>query len=147
MIFDHLDEAEHARNNIVAETIEDTKPSRWTTFGNASYEAHDDSIVMRGPNYIFVEIDCKPATETEFSINVDHAGVANMQLQFFTVGGTAISEPAIQDISGMVRKIAKVRAIAPAGTSKVRVLMYSPQSGDAVIFMNPTVRMRYRAKL
>lgn len=138
---DYIDDNKHS---ATLEITEDRRPTNWKTSGSASYDIRGDAIVMHGPNYIFVENDCKLCIEAEFSISLQRAGIANMQLLFLSPAGTAISEPTVQSISEMEGKVARVRAAAPPGTSKVRALIYSPQTGDVATFTNPIVRIRLK---
>lgn len=139
-----LDYVAENKRSTTFEIVEDQRPTSWKTSGSASYDIRGDTVVMHGPNYIFVENDCKLCIDVEFSISLQHAGIANMQVLFLGAVGTPISEPIVQSISGADGKVARVRAAAPPGTSKIRALIYSPQSGDVATFTNPMVRIRRR---
>jgi hypothetical protein len=140
-LLDRTDNGGREATAAAAETVKNVSPNQWLTQGKASYELRGDTILMRGPNDIYADIDCPTGTEAEFSIDLDHAKIANMQLIFLDDKGGAISAPVIQDLSAMENKPERLSAVSPPGTSKVRVLIYSPQPGEAVTFKNPILRM------
>lgn len=131
-------------NRVAAETVEEVRPSSWRAAGGASYDVHGDAVVMRGPNFIFLERGCDQCAAADFSIDVQRAGTANVQLLFLDSNEAAVSQPTIQTISEMTGKIAQVSATAPPGAAKIRILVYSPQSGEAVTFANAVFRSRAR---
>jgi hypothetical protein len=144
-ILDYLDyarEEQSQADSIFAQVI---RPKNWGTSGGASYSVQGDTFVMHGPNYIFTETDCKPSVEAEFSLALQHAGAANIELLFLGPTRIPVSEPAIQDISGVDKKVVDLRAVAPPGTAVVRALIYSPRS-DAITFSDPTVRLHLKAR-
>lgn len=140
-ILGYLDDLRVTR---AAETVEEVRPNSWRTSGGASYDVQGDAIVMRGPNFIFFERGCDQCAAVDFSIDVQRAGTANVQLLFLDSNEAAVSQPIIQTISEMTRKVAQVSATAPPGAAKVRILVYSPRSGEAVTFANAVFRSRGR---
>jgi hypothetical protein len=118
-------------------------PAVWRTFGKASYGIRGDTIVMRGPDNIYTETECDSSKcEVEFSIFIEWADAANLQLLFFDLRGTALAEPAIETITDARGRTVEIRAFTPPRTKTVRAIIYSPQQGDAVVFRDPVVRVR-----
>ena len=142
-VLDYTDDTKREPSSTTSRKIEDIRPTSWKKSGGASYDVRGGYIVMHGPNYIYIETDCKQCSKAEFSISLQNASIANMQLLFLNLAGTAASEPAVQNLSGMGGKVIELRAAAPPGTSRIRALVYSPQSGDVATFTDPILRIEH----
>jgi hypothetical protein len=124
-------------------TIKELRPTSWKTAGKASYETRDGVVVMRGPDYIYVEIECEVnVCRIEFSTFVERAEIVNIQFVFFDVRGGTLDEPAIKDLSNVRNQMVELTDTAPDLTRKIRLLIYTPKEGEAVAFSNPILRLR-----
>ena len=95
---------------------------------------------MQGPGQIFNLLDCTSASSTVgFSILVERASVANIQLIFFNADGAAIGDPIIQTLNATALGPTKISGKSPPGTASVRALIYSPQMGEAAAFKDPVI--------
>jgi hypothetical protein len=102
-------------------------------------------VIMQGPNHIFTQLQCGSLdsdinfseSEVKFSIFLERAGEANMQLMFRNAQGNPIGEPAVQDLGGMTKRMVELRAKTRPGTRTVQALIYSPRGSEAAVFNDP----------
>ncbi|HTE75113.1 MAG TPA: hypothetical protein VK653_00040 [Xanthobacteraceae bacterium] len=126
-----------------AATVE-VSPISWQTAGAASYELQNGSVVFNGPDNIYVELPCGSlVSKIRFSVFVEHAYSANLQLQFISKEIGAIGQPLIQDISGITQKTVEIRSNTRQGAGLIRALIYSPENrSEAVIFKDPFIECK-----
>ncbi len=126
-----------------AATVE-MRPSSWQTVGAASYEIQNGSVVFNGPDYIYIEIPCGSLVSTiRFSMFVDHAELANLQLHFISKEMGSIGAPLIRDIDGTVQKTVEISSNTRQGAGLIRALIYSPQQkAKVVVFRDPFIECR-----
>jgi hypothetical protein len=121
-----------------AATVE-MRPTSWQTAGAASYELQNASVVFNGPDYIYIEVPCGSfASKIRFSVFVEHADSANLQLHFISREIGPIGQPLIRDIAGISQKTVEIRSDTRQGAGLIRALIYSPENkSGAVVFKDP----------
>ena len=136
-----LDYSGASDQKLQQSATKEVRPTSWQTFGRASYQIEDGTVTMQGPDQIFNLLECGSVTSSvDFSIFVESAGVANMQLMFVNPLGGMIGDPAVQALSEKTRGKTTVHGNTPAGTRMVRALIYSPQGGKVVVFEDPAIK-------
>jgi hypothetical protein len=126
-----------------AATVE-VSPISWQTAGAASYELQNGSVVFNGPDYIYVEVPCGSlVSKIRFSVFVERAHSANLQLNFISKEIGPIGQPLLQDISGIIQKTVEIRSNTRQGAGLIRALIYSPENrSEAVIFKDPFIECK-----
>jgi hypothetical protein len=126
-----------------AATVE-MRPTRWQTAGAASYELQNASVVFNGPDYIYIEVPCGSfVSKIRFSVFVEQADSANLQLHFISKEIGEVGQPLIQDLGGISQKTVEIRSSTRQGAGLLRALIYSPENkSGAVVFRDPFVECR-----
>lgn len=122
----------------------EVRPTTWQTSGEASYEIRNDSVAFSGPDYIYNEVACGSLdSKIRFSIFVEHAGRANLQLQFISKENGPIGEPVVTDIEGIRNQAVEIRADTRRGAGLIRAIIYSPEHiSEVVVFNNPFIECK-----
>ncbi len=119
------------------------RPTTWKATGGASYEIRDGMVVFHGPDYIFNQTNCGSlVSNIKFSIFIERADEANMQLTFLNAAVGTIGEPQIQTITGMTNQIAELRSLTRQGANIIQAMIYSPRQTDTVIFKDPFIECK-----
>jgi hypothetical protein len=119
------------------------RPTTWKTSGGASYEIRNGMVIFRGPDYIFNQVYCGSLmSNIKFSIFIERADEANMQLTFLNAAAGTIGEPQIQTITGMTNQIAELRSLTRQGANIIQAVIYSPRQTGTVVFKDPFIECK-----
>ena len=121
---------------------DDVRPNTWETTGKVTYQTTDNTVSMRGPNYIYVERECLVSScAVQFIIEIERADAANIGLLFLSGQRSPTSKPVTREISGMKNALADIKVVTALGTKKVQAFVYAPTSNDMVVFKKAIVRV------
>jgi hypothetical protein len=119
------------------------RPTTWKTTGGASYEIRNGMVIFHGPDYIFNQVECGSLrSNIKFSIFIERANEANLELTFLNAGAGIIGEPLIQTISGMTNQTAELRSPTRQGAGIIQAIIYSPRETDTVVFKDPFIECK-----
>jgi hypothetical protein len=120
---------------------DDIRPNTWKTTGKVTYQTNDNTVSMRGPNYIYVERECLVnRCDVQYIIEIERADAANIGVLFLSAQGSPTSKAVTREISGMKNALAEIKVVTPLGTKKVQAFVYAPTSNDMVVFKKAMVR-------
>jgi hypothetical protein len=136
-VMDYIDISNQQARQAATKEVQ---PTTWKTFGKATYEIRDGVVIFSGPNYIFNQLECgSRKSNIRFSIFVERAGEANMQLVFLNAQLAPVGEPVTQYLGGMTNRTAELRTATRPGADTIQALIYSPREGEAAVFKDPFV--------
>jgi len=122
----------------------EVRPTTWQTSGEASYEIRNGSVVFSGPDSIYNEVACGSlVSKIRFSLFVEHADQANIELQFISKEMGPIGDPLVQDIGGISNQAVEIRADTRLGAGLIRAIIYSPENkSEVVAFRDPLIECK-----